>query len=461
MNLIPHVSKTIRTNKLFSKGDIIIVALSGGADSCALLDILNSLSDLSPSLVAVHINHCLRGEESDDDEEFARLFASSQGIPFESCRIDVAAQAKRHGFNLEDAGRRARLEYLEESRVKYKAHAIALAHHADDQAETVLMRLLRGSGMSGLSGMAVSNGHLIRPLLDITRHDIEQHLESRGLTYRQDSSNINTLFLRNRLRHELLPLLKEYNPNIYKLLNTTASLLADEDSLLDSIAETNLGESRRTGLFEMTLSVKWLSEQPVALRRRLVRKALERLAGKLDGFSYLHIKAILHILDSSRPNSRLSLPHGVTAVREYDNLIISCLPNALIVANETITVNKTGTYDLPNSASIVVSYCDDRPDFASLTPDTALIDLDKSPFPWKVRTFEPGDRIIPLGMRGSKKVKDLFIDMKIPLIKRKHLPIICHENNLIWVCGLCCSNLVRVDSSTRKIVKVVYRSGRI
>ena len=195
------------------------MALSGGADSAALLDLLSRLPGYNLHLVAAHLNHSLRGVESDADEEFCRLLAARYAIPFEARRIDVRRVAEESRLNLEDAGRRARIELFDEIRIKYGATAVALAHHGDDQAETVLMRLLRGSGMTGLSGMAYRNARgYVRPLLDITRPDIEQYLRGRGLEWREDASNSDTAYLRNRIRHQLLPLLEEYNPDIRALL---------------------------------------------------------------------------------------------------------------------------------------------------------------------------------------------------------------------------------------------------
>lgn len=454
--LISHADQTIRTNNLFKKGDTVIVALSGGADSCALLDIMSCLKELSPRLIAAHINHNLRGDESDADEEFTRLLASRYNIPFESCKIDVATMARKHGLNLEDAGRRVRYKYLEEIRSKYSAQAIALAHHADDQAETILMRLLRGSGMAGLSGMDFHSGYLIRPLLDVNRHEIEQYMEERGLEFRQDSSNSNMLFLRNRIRHELLPYLRDYNPNICKRLNTTASVLADENKLLESIAMSQLNQAVAQHTNTLTFSVRWLLEQPIAIRRRILRLALERLAGNLDNLSFDHIEAIQHILESPKPNTKLSLPQGVTAVREYDIVKFCNLKSSFQERINPIRIYTPGIYNLSNDSALNVSLCSDMPDYFNLSEDTAVIDLEKVPFPWDIRSFVPGDRIMPLGMIGTKKVKNLFIDKKIASSKRNLIPIICSGNTLAWICGVCLSNLAKVDLNTRHIVKIIF-----
>lgn len=455
-SLLSHVDTTIRTKNLFNKDATIIVALSGGADSCALLDVLFSLKEFAPRLIAAHINHKLRGDESDADEEFTRLLAARYNIAFESCQIDVASMARLHGLNLEDAGRRARYKYLEEIRTKHSAQAIALAHHADDQAETILMRLLRGSGMTGLSGMDYRFGYLIRPLLDVNRNDIEQYLKERGLEYRQDSSNTNMRFLRNRIRHELLPLLRDYNPNICKRLNTTASILADEDHFLDSIAVPQMHQVATQSQNALTFSVQMLLDQPLAIRRRILRTALAQLTGNLDNLSFDHIEAIQHLLESSRPNSKLNLPHGVRAVRTYDTITFFSSKYIPQKSIEPISIIAPGIYNLSNGSVLDVSFYSDRQDDCKLSSDSALVDLEKVPFPWEIRSFTPGDRITPLGMNGTKKIKNIYIDNKIPTSKRNLIPIICSGNILTWVCGICLSNLAKVDSKTRKMVKIIY-----
>ncbi len=454
-SLLFHVNQTIRTKKLFKSEDTIIVALSGGTDSCVLLDILSRLPDLSPRLVAAHINHCLRGAASDADEHFAQALSFKYGIPFESCRIDVAALAKNQGLNLEDAGRKVRMRFLEEIRIKYDGQAIALAHHANDQAETVLMRLLRGSGASGLSGMSFRNGHLIRPLLDVSKHEIEQHLNLRGLIHCEDISNQDTDFLRNRIRHELLPLLNEYNPNICTRLNITASILADEDSMLDNMAAEVLA---KIGLFineKIIISLKLLAEQPIALKRRIFRTALERFSGNRDNISYLHIEALLKISESARPNTKLNLPQEIIAVREYNSLTISGLPKGNNNQIEEFTIEGSGKHTLANGFELNISIIKDPPDFSLRSNKVVYIDLAKAPFPWKVRSYMPGDFIVPLGMQGTKKIKDIFIDKKITFENRKKAPLIFSNKNLIWVYGICISELAKVDSTTLVVIKAV------
>lgn len=452
-----RIARTVLERKLFKAGDTIIVALSGGADSTALLDLLSKLPDIHLSLVAAHLNHSLRGPDSDADEEFSRSLALRYAIPFESRRIDVKAFAARHGLNLEDAGRRSRIAFFCEMREKWRATAVALAHHAGDQAETVLMRLLRGSGPHGLSGMPFRNGRgFVRPMLEITRQEIEAYLAKNGLAWREDASNRDTAFLRNRIRHELLPLLERYNPAIRERLTETAALLSDENELLGQMAEKAATQACTVNNEGLACDISLLAAEPPAIRRRVFRLALQRLAGNLNHFTNRHIEALELLSVSPSPNATLNLPQGVTAVREYASLLLRRTTAAPLSASGEVLIEEPGHYPLPGGGLLTVTFEPSLPDFAALPSNTTCFDLDKVPFPWLVRTFRPGDRIVPLGMNGGKKVKEIFIDSKIPLPQRQQIPLIFSGDTLIWVCGLRSSELAKVDSSSSRFIRAVF-----
>lgn len=452
--LLSKVARTIREQQLIQFDDTLIVALSGGADSTALLDLLSRLPGFNLRLVVAHLNHCLRGSESDADEEFCRKLAESYGIPFEIRRVDVKGLAKSEGLNLEDAGRRARINFLDQVREKHGAAAIVTAHHSDDQAETILMRLLRGSGMTGLCGIPYRNqlGY-IRPLLNVTRDEIEQYLEERGLDWREDASNRDTSFLRNRIRHELLPLLEQYNPAVRRSLISTAAILSDEDELLDVLTEQAFSSLWRKYGSDFVCSIAELKTHPVALQRRILRHACRQMTGSLDGFSLGHIESILQLLDSPRPNSRLSLPQSIIAVREYDCILLRFSSGNSLNDCDDVLVTAPGHYLLSGGGSLEIVVCSPPVDFHDLSADSACFNLDKTPFPWRVRTFCPGDRMMPFGMTGRKKVKDIFIDQKIPLSERKCIPLVFCGEELIWIAGVCLSELCRIDIPADATIK--------
>jgi tRNA(Ile)-lysidine synthase len=456
-DLPAEVARTIHEHNLFSHGDTVIVALSGGADSCALLDILAGLSSLSLRLVVAHLNHCLRGADSDDDEAFARALAEKYSLPFESRRLDVRDMARQQGLNLEDAGRRARITFLEELRTRCKASAIALAHHADDQAETVLMRLLRGSGMTGLCGMSYRNGRgFIRPLLDIRRSEIEAYLSACGLCHREDASNRDTTFLRNRIRLELLPFLAQYNPAISRRLTETATLLADENDLLDRLAEELASRVCMCEEHSVTCTLSLLEDQPRALIRRVFRWTLLHLTGSVNHFSRRHIAALEQLAASPCPNASIDLPGGITARREYGRMLLQRKSGEDQLHTVDLYITGPGHFTLPGGDSLSVFLNAAAAETADTNPARVRFDLEKAPFPWHLRFFRAGDRFVPLGMTGTKKVKNLFIDLKVPLSARRRIPLVFSGDTLIWVCGRRMSQHARTDSESTRVVTAVY-----
>lgn len=454
-DLQTRITTVIRQNQLFKPGDTLIIGLSGGADSTALLDLLAALPAFPLRLVAAHLNHCLRGAVSDADEQFCRELAAGYKIPFESRRVDIKAAAAVDSLNLEDAGRRARISFFDELFTRWQAAAVVLAHHADDQAETVLMRLLRGSGMTGLAGMPWRNGRgYIRPLLDITRGEIEAYLAERRLNWREDTSNLDITFLRNRIRHELLPLLERYNPAVRKALATAAGLLSEEDALLDALTRQVACQVCRFSGIDATCDITLLKSHPIALQRRLIRLMLSRLAGSLEHITHRHLENILQMTAAARPNLRTSLPQGLIAIREYDRLVIKALDETELDAAE-ISIPGPGSYQMPDGSWLRIEISP-LPVDPGGSPATAFFDADRMPFPWHVRTFRPGDRIQPLGMSGRKKVKDIFIDCKIPLSQRRRTALLFCGSELIWIVGLRTSQLARVDNLSSLVVSAVF-----
>lgn len=453
--LIYSVERTIRLQRLFRPGDTLVVAISGGVDSTALLDLLVRLPGYNLNLIVAHLNHRLRAAEADADQEFCRGMAVRYNVPFEVRRVDVKTMASDSGLNLEDAGRRARIQFLDEIRTKFDAAAVVLAHHADDQAETVLMRLLRGSGMTGLSGMAFRNARgYVRPLLEVCRAEIEQYLLGLGLDWRNDSSNSDTIYLRNRIRHQLLPLLEEYNPAIRSCLAATASVLSGDEELLVELTEQAFAVACRVEVDEIVCSVAQLRTINTALRRRVLRHAFRQLTGSLEGVSQRHIDALCDMLDSGRPNSRLSLPQAVTAVREYDLIVLKSKVGGDQGTGFELLITEQGFYRLPSGGTITV----DLTTAASFLADSGIVcfDLATTPFPWLVRTFRPGDRIRPFGMSGRKKVKDIFIDRKIPASERRRIPLLFCADDLVWIAGVCASESTRVNTPAAAVVRVSW-----
>ena len=322
------------------------------------------------------------------------------------------------------------------------------------------MRLLRGAGATGLAGMSFRGpGRRVRPLLTTTKNELESYLAERNLSYRTDASNMDTAFLRNSIRHELLPLLERYNPAIRERLLVTATVLADEDHLLDRMA-SRIKEliSSRTEM-GVTCSLTLLKEHPMPLRRRVIRILLTETAAGAPRFSHRHIQAVLNLLDSPHPNAFLTLPGKLRVLRQYGHLLFQAVPGTLPDSKDALEITGPGQYLLCNGACLTIQRILPPDDFRTDSACNVYFDAAKTPFPWRVRPFQPGDRIRPLGMAGSKKIKDLFIDLKIPRTQRSAIPMIFSGESLIWVCGVRMSRDAALDKTSQGALMAVYSMG--
>ena len=448
------VAQFIDAHGLFTAGDTVVVAVSGGADSVALLDILASLAELRLTLFIAHVNHLLRGVESDGDEAFVRHLGQRYGIPVETVRVDVKELARQQKRSLEDAGRVARYDFFARVARQCDADAVALAHHTGDQAETVLMRLLRGAGGSGLSAMAPKSvGNLVRPLLALTREEIETYLKHRGLPYRNDSTNSDTSLLRNRIRHELLPILGTYNPAVSDRLAATARALARDEEILEMITVAAFARHGRVGAARVAMDRAGCLAEPEGIRYRLYRRAILLARGGLERIASCHLEEIDRMLFSTRPHLDLSLPDGVRVSRSYDTLSFYQGDEIQIYDMAETVIHVPGVQTIPGGFRLTVE--ERTPHGAGLfaSPCVAWFDAAAVPFPWQVRTFRPGDRIIPFGMTGTKKVKDLFIDEKVPRDIRRRIPLVFTGGRLVWVATLRVSAEAAVTDRTCRAIR--------
>jgi len=454
--VLNRVRRYIAEHRLLAVGDRVVVAVSGGADSVALLDLLANLAELKLSLVVAHLNHNLRMGEADADAAFVKELTGRYGILAEIGTTDVRKLAEERRLSLEDAGRAARYSFFAEVASRFQANRIALGHHADDQAETVLMRLLRGAGTSGLAGMTPrsAGGKCIRPLLAASRRELEEYLAERGLSWRTDSSNADPQFLRNRIRHELLPLLATYNPAISARLVATAQIAAADEALLQTVTDQAFDRLATLGEALVTMDIARLRAEPDGLRLRLYRRALQQVKGDLERINFRHLLDIDAALASPRPHLSLVLPDGLLIRRSYGELFFGLTAVGELCASYELVVGGAGSYPLPGGGVLEVALGQAPADWAEIPPQQAFFDLDLAPFPWCVRTFRPGDRLVPLGMTGRKKVKELFIDEKIPLSTRRRVPLLFANGELIWVCGIRVANGARVTARSKTVVAV-------
>ena len=441
-----RVTDFIAQHDLLRAGSSVVAGVSGGADSVALLHTLWSLAPaMGLRLYAAHLNHGIRGAAADADEEFVRGLCEFYGVPLYRGHADVPSLAHSRGQTLEQAGRDARYGFLEEARRYFGADVIAVAHHMDDQAETLLLHLARGTGLRGLTGMRPKRGRVIRPLLALRRSEIEAYLLQEGLAFCTDETNLLREGTRNRLRLDVLPYLAEYvNPAIVPSLSATAELLAQDEAYLCKEAAAALAKARRG---EHAYDRAALLALPPALQSRAVRMALAE-AGAAQDIARIHVEQVSALL-GARTGARLHLP-GADAWVNYSLLHIGTWKKAeafelpLAYSGETSTPGGTFFAEETPVGSLVRE------------PFTACFDADKLPAQGLcVRTRLPGDRFFPLNAPGRRKLKEFFIDKKVPREKRD-MPLIACGQEILFVPGHCISDTVKVEEKTTRILCVTY-----
>lgn len=412
-------------------GDRILVALSGGADSVVLLDLLLRAAEaLKLEIRAAHLDHGIR-TASAGDAEFVRGFCLQRTVLLTVGHRDIPGLAAMRKQGLEEVARDERRAFLQETARIAGCHLIALGHHRDDQAETFLQRLLRGSGLSGLAGMRLRCAPFIRPLLPFSRDQILQHLAAHHLPHVEDLSNADTTFTRNRLRHDLLPQLRAFNPRIDDHLARLSRRIALEEEYWDQQVVVCLESLCVKGGDGLWLSREGLGALHPALRARVLRGALELLRGDLRGIGAQHLGALEDLLDSSRPESELHLP-GVWAARRYQKLWLRT--GAPPVAEGfAVAIPAPGVYDLPDGSRLRVSL---EEGCCGEDAWSVEFDADAVVFPLLVRTFLPGDRFYPNGAPGHRKLKDFFIDLKLVRELRRSWPLVVAADEIIWLPGL-------------------------
>ena len=457
-SLIEKMLSTISRFSMVESGSKVLVAVSGGPDSVALLYALWTLRDeLGISLHVAHLNHSFRGAESDKDAEYVREFASSLGLESTIEKVDVPQIRKTLRLSAEEAARLVRYDFLDRVAADIQADRIALGHTADDQVETVLLNLLRGTGVDGLSGMPPVRGDFIRPLIELRRSEIEHYIEEHGLHPRIDETNLLPAYTRNKVRLELLPLLrKDYNPEIDAAV-LRLSELATEDTAYLSI-ETEEALRRTTVNREkesISLDPEGISSCSLAIRRRLMREAVKAVRGELADVGFVHVEELLRLLDAGA-DFAYEMPRGTFVQRTREALTFSSSrPSelAVVYCHELAVPGRT---QVPEVQVAIETQVSSAPLEAARPPGSMDVVLDYGAITGKikVRNWEPGDRIRPLGLRGSKKVQDVFVDRKIPRQVRHRIPLIVDDEKIVWIAGLALSELVKVTDATREFLQL-------
>ena len=476
--LVSTVNQTIERHNLLPRGGTVVVGVSGGPDSLCLLHVLRVLApEYGVSLHVAHLNHQLRDMDSDQDAAFVERLAVEWGLPHTLAARDVSAYARRERLAIEEAARQMRYGFLAEVAQQGGSDTIAVAHHADDQAESVLMHVLRGSGVAGLRGMRPKSAlppfgrptvdlWLIRPLLYVARSEIEAYCAANDLHPRFDLSNLDQTYFRNWLRHTVLPLLAQHNPGVRDVLCRAAEVAAADYEFLHSEMELVWPQVARDEASAVSFKLATWRALPFALKRATVREAIHRLRRHLRNINFVHVERAVDVAQRGTTGDRATLTEGLMLTLSYDSFTIadkdreSPLPDwPLLEPGTVVTLNVPGRSYLPGSdwmleavsLTQVLGY-DVNPD-----PWTAYLDAGVCSGSLMLRTRLPGDRIAPQGMDGHHaKLNALMINAKVPAHVRDRMPILVCDGRILWACGLRVDESARVTPYTRGLFRLRF-----
>ncbi|MDE0467845.1 MAG: tRNA lysidine(34) synthetase TilS [Candidatus Poribacteria bacterium] len=482
-HFVRQMHRFILRHAMIENGETVIVAVSGGADSLALLYGLHALrTQLNCQLHVAHLNHCLR-PEADADADFVQQHATHLELPCTIRHAEVPLLMKQWKLSVEASARRARYQFYEDVCTQIRATKVALGHHRDDTAETVLMNLIRGSGTTGLKGIApVRDVKFIRPLAGFTRQQIEVFLTSVGLVPRQDSTNADTRYLRNRIRHELIPLLKsDYNPNIKAGLSRTSDVLGAESEYLDTVTQeafeaSRIRDSAKIDALATSGSVALdrakFQQYHIAIQRRILRRSFAEMLGYTGDLYFAHCETMLNLIEGDSPNTVLALPNGLRFRRAYQCLIFEISTGAIETESFGYPLAVPGKSSITAlNAEIIAELGDIRSREALNLPDgkfEAVFDYEKlkEAFanlaseipPLTIRNRQQGDRFQPYGMRGTKKIKDFLIDAKVPRYERDRIPLLVCGGEILWIVGYTTNERFKIQPGTQQYLYLRYVS---
>jgi tRNA(Ile)-lysidine synthase len=458
MQLIRKVAETIKRYSMISEGEHVLTALSGGPDSVCLLQILSELrNEYKISLSAIYVDHRLRPDETPFEADFCKKICNALNIPLLSKSIDVLTFAQKEGINKQEAARELRYRAFHEAADELKADKIALGHNRDDQAETVLIRLIRGSGPTGLSAIPPVRGKIIRPLIEIQRMEIEDFLDKKNIPFVVDSSNLTDRYLRNKLRHVIMPELKKINPAVSKTISRTSDIFRDEERYFDiAVAKSLMKMISRKNDRSIELFIAPMEILDTVILRRVLRRAIDATKG-LKGISFLHIEDIINLIRSGRSGDRIFLPNGIRVIKEYSLLkITSEEPKKLA----TYAMEKPGEVRLPESSMTLFTELIDCAETDGLGDGKriAVINADRLIFPLSIRARKRGDYFFPLGFGRRKKLQDYFVDEKIPRDEREAIPLLINGNEeIVWIVGHRIDERYKIEKNTKKILKCLIK----
>ena len=448
---VQNIQNFIRQHELLHRGDCVVAAVSGGVDSVVMLDLLASwTSTWNLSVVVAHVDHGLRGEESEMDEQFVRRLAGRYGFDCHVERVDTTQEAKRHRLSIQEAARNLRYDYLSGIRRTIGFTSIATAHNADDNAETVLLNLIRGAGVQGMAGIPRirPDVHAVRPLLSTSRSDILGYAHERGLEYRTDSSNAKEEYTRNFLRHSVVPLLTgNVNPNLIATLNRTSEVFRSLNDYLLGEAQRALPEIAQKKNDEVVVDIPNLAQKPLFLQEYCLLVLMRECSGR--EIDHASVKTLLRLTEAETGSS-YPFARGFVAVRDRKRLVIR---RDSVASSFYFKIEPNRSYrfdDFSFSSTVTDSF--QRADNRTVE----FVDADRVGPSLVLRNWSDGDWFYPLGMKGKKKLSDYFVDAKIPVYEKRTIPVLESDGAIVWVCGQRIDDRFKVGPATKHVLKLEY-----
>ncbi len=459
-----NLIQRIKQNNIIKPHDCVVVGLSGGPDSVCLLHALTQLQkNMSLTIYAAHLNHNLRGMDANQDAGFAMAFSKKLGIHCIVKSEDVEAVARKEKLSIEAAGRQCRYQFLEEVADKIGADKIAVAHHLNDQAETLLLHLLRGSGLTGLVGMIQQRERIIRPLLSISREEILRYCDEHQLAYRLDTTNEEPVVMRNRVRLELIPLMETYNPEVVRALGRTASLLERDERTLNTLAEEAIKQGKKVK-DKVVHDLNSLKSLPDAVLSRVIRGIWRSQTETNHTLLMVHVENVMKAVRNPVQEKNFQLPGGVTVFVTPHELV--CTGEHVVLTSKApmspVMIKENGTTWLPQGRGCIRATREkiSIPMKMSNNPYKQILSADCLKEELILRHRYQGEHWEPLGLGGKKSIKKTFMEMKIPREERNQQLLLCHGKQVIWIVGNGISERVRVTPETKEVLVIEYDAGR-
>lgn len=455
------VCSFIKKHQLLMPNTTVVVGVSGGPDSLALLHFFYTIqAEWNITIVAAHVDHMFRGRQSEEEMYFVKHFCDQLGIICEAKQIDVPAFQRQTKMGAQEAARECRYRFFREIMEKHAASFLALAHHGDDQIETILMRLVRGSSKKGYAGIPFKrpfqDGYIIRPFLCVSRAEIEAYCKQHHLPPRYDASNEKDEYTRNRFRHAVLPFLKKENPRVHERFQHYSETMLEDEAFLEELTHDAMNNVMETTPMEVKLHIRPFQAMPKPLQRRGIQLILNYLYDSLpSSLSSVHISNALALLTSTHPSGRLDFPDGLKIIRAYDVCYFTFQEKKADAY--VLDVSVPATIDLPNGHVIVSEFWEHYPEEAKRA-DVFVISPEVITFPLRVRTRRAGDRMTVKGMNGTKKVKEIFIEHKIPLYDRDMWPVVEDgQGRILWLPKLKKSAFEATDITKTRYLVLHYK----